>query len=138
MDTAYYTTPPLPDCTFPRKVVAHHHGQANDYFRTEYRLSVLECGHIEADAEIGATVVCKQCRYQACGIFVLKDVIAKGVFSHTRANADGRDRLIGSMTVYRREPTSPTGVYSVCSVEETPEVLAILGRRPYLSPTEGR
>jgi hypothetical protein len=140
MDTTYYTSPRLyGPHNFPRKVVGHHHGIANDYFRSPYRLSKLECGHIQKDAEVGEVIQCQECVWYACSLFQLKAALAAGVVSHTRANRNGLDQLTGSITVYRYEPTSPTGVYSVCGIEETDEVRALLkGGLAPLSPTEPR
>jgi hypothetical protein len=103
-------------------------------------LAVLTCGHTHSkDGTIGETVHCEECVHEQRALYVLRDALAKGVVSHSRANADGRDQLNGFITVYRREPTSPTGVYSLCSMRETAETRALLtGSQSPLSPTEGR
>lgn len=159
MDTKFYTSPTFyGPHYYPQQVKArvpcfcispgYGYGQPiPDYKWVDGKLvnvgqkhySTLTCGHSHEDAAIGETVHCEECVHQARGVFLLKAALAAGVVSHTRAQANGRDQLTGRLAVYRREPTSPTGVYSVCGVEETDEVRALLkGGLSPLSPTEGR
>lgn len=158
MDTKFYTAPVVYGPFYcPRQVasrkplyysspMSHNYGQpVRDWQCVDGKMvqgphvhsAILSCGHSAKDAAIGETVHCDECAHDERAMVILRDALAKGVVSHSRANRNGRDELTGSITVYRREPTSPTGVYSLCGMTETPEVRALLkdGLSP-LSPTE--
>ena len=74
----------------------------------------------------------------AYGVALVRELREQGIMSHTRADRQGNPVV----HIYRREPSSPTGVLHVGSVPATREftegVRAIYGGYTPLSPTEPR
>lgn len=97
----------------------------------------LSCGHSHDDLPVGTTIICKWCESDRRGLFKLEEGLKAGIISHTRCHTVTPN----SITAYKYVPTSPTGVLSYCSVDDTPEANELIskyrGMSP-LSPTEKR
>lgn len=85
--------------------------------------------------KVGDVVDCAYCRQYATALEQLRQ-LDRGLLAHARYR-DWCGR--GSYYIYRRDPSSPTGVALVLTIEARPEadeVLRAMGLSP-LSPTEG-
>jgi hypothetical protein len=84
--------------------------------------------------KIGDVIECGSCDNQQQAVSILRQAIADRSLHHTRAKSWCGSNQIHA---YKLDPTSPSNFFLVVSVEDTPEVQAMLkGTLAPLSPTE--
>ena len=118
-----------------RTVARIQHSRDNSPWRLPVAWAVLDCGHTAKEQPVASAVECTDCDRQAEGLAKLREAIAAGSISHSRASRF----MPGRIDVYRHAPDSPTGVFHFITVDDTPEAAEILrGGFAPLSPTEAR
>lgn len=112
-------------------------GISNSVLRMPYAFAWLDCGHSAKEAPVGTQVDCPRCHQQVAAVAELRAALAiPGLVSHTRMRPWCGENQVH---VYRHAPESPTGVLHLLTVEDGPEVQALLrGGLSPLSPTEPR
>lgn len=129
-------------------VTSIENGFSNSALRIPFRLFWLNCGHCLSDrnvtdAKVGDAFQCERCFAEHALMPMLRDSIQDPAYSHSRARPTGRDRnhrTTYSITLYHRDPTSPSGVTAAGTGPESivAPLLAELRKGGALSPTESR
>lgn len=125
------------------KITGFTQGATTSGFMT-WHAAILDCGHMHysdgwkpfpVGLAAGAEIACAECKNHSAAVARLEALDLSDV-AYLRYNP----RFGGRYLAYRRDASSPTGVFNFDAFPATKEIDAVIDRRhiPTMSPTEGR